>query len=609
MQTIAIVNEKGGTGKTTTAVNFSAALGEAGRKVLLVDLDGQAASSRWLGVEENSSFADALCRGEGLEPIPEVVAGVSLAPGSGKLDSVAHDLRPTQGGQLRKLLAGVSGFDYTVIDCPPSLGNRLIGNALLAATHAIVPVETSILALDGLRILLTTLEDVREGFGHEIILVGVLACRYDPRTKLSRFVVDELKRALPGKVFQTVIRENVRVRECPASGQSILTFAPQCHAAEDYRALAAEFMALQDEAARPVTHAEGDVQIELTPEEQQAVDEMRQQADTMLHGFGAASVSQAAAEPAEAAPPEAGEDHEATPQAEPAETAPAAAGQPTEQPPTAEQAPPPPEAPDEAASHAEGDIAAILGASAAAQADGQNEQTDAEADPYSPARTDGVWDLDSEAQDFHAPQAGDEDEQSRAADEDSGAADEDSGAADEQSPDAGWAEAPPAADAERVPEPSPYEMASALQEPPAEQAPAPETQAPQDHAWQARPTGWEDQSDTVPNQEEARPQEVVPPEPQTPPADQPIQQAAPAEDQSPFADQPPTQAAGPEEAPTPEAPAEAPQQYPALRNLLRDMSGPTAPAEATETNTEDADRKEKPPSGWRRLFHKPAGVK
>ena len=239
---IAIVNEKGGTGKTTTAVSLSAALGELGQKVLLLDLDGQAASSRWLGVEDDDRLAEALCSGKGLTPIPDVIPGVSLAPASGKLDSVSHELRPTQGGQLRKVLSEMTGFDFIFIDCPPSLGNRLIGNALLAATHVIVPVETSILALDGLKILLTTLEDVRDGFGHNIILGGILACRFDVRTRLSRLVLNELRRALPGKVFNTVIRENVRMRECPAAYESILAFAPDSHAAQDYRALAKEIL-------------------------------------------------------------------------------------------------------------------------------------------------------------------------------------------------------------------------------------------------------------------------------------------------------------------------------------------------------------------------------
>ncbi len=240
MDIIAMVNEKGGTGKTTSTVNLAAALGEAGKKVLLVDLDGQAATSRWLGVDGDTRFADALLRGKGLEPIKDILPNVDLAPGHGKLDSVAHDLRPTQGGQLRKLLHRIDGYDYVLIDCPPSLGNRLIGNALLAATHALVPVETSVLALDGLKILLTTLEDVREGFGHDIILLGVLACRYDGRTRLSRLVLAELKRALPNHLFQSVIRENVKLRECPASGQSILDYAGDSNGAEDYRSLARE---------------------------------------------------------------------------------------------------------------------------------------------------------------------------------------------------------------------------------------------------------------------------------------------------------------------------------------------------------------------------------
>jgi chromosome partitioning protein len=279
-QTIAIVNEKGGTGKTTTAVNLSAALGEMGQRVLLVDLDGQAASSRWLGVEDDTRFADALWKGEAFEPIFDIIPGVSLAPGSGKLDSVAHDLRPTQGGQLRKVLSLMPGFDRVIIDCPPSLGNRLIGNAMLASSHAIVPVEVSILALDGLRILLTTFQDVRDGFGHEILLAGVLACRYDARTKLSRFVLGELQRALPGKVFRTVIRENIRMRECPGSGKSILAYAPDSHAAEDYRALAHELLAGRLESAGGDAE---DVAGEISDQERQAIREMRGQISALLH--------------------------------------------------------------------------------------------------------------------------------------------------------------------------------------------------------------------------------------------------------------------------------------------------------------------------------------
>lgn len=243
MHTIAVINEKGGTAKTTSAVNLAAALGEQGQRVLLVDLDGQAAASRWLGVEEDGRLADAMLRGGGLDPIREVMTHVDLAPASGKLDSVSHELRPTQGGRLKQVLAEVAdNYDIVLMDCPPSLGNRLIGNALLAATDAIVPVECSILALDGLRILLTMLDDIRDGFDHEIQLRGILACRYDKRTRLSRLVLGELHRALPGKVFSTVIHENVRLQECPASGQSILGYAGDSSGSVDYRSLATELI-------------------------------------------------------------------------------------------------------------------------------------------------------------------------------------------------------------------------------------------------------------------------------------------------------------------------------------------------------------------------------
>lgn len=287
MRTIAVVNEKGGTGKTTTAVNLAAALGRAGHRTLLVDLDGQAAASRWVSVEEDHRLAEAIIRGGGLEPIPDVLPGVSLAPSSGKLDSIAHELRPTQGGQLRRALAPLSDdYEYALIDCPPSLGNRLIGNALLAASHAIVPVEPSVLALDGLRMLLTTLQDVRDGFDHPIELIGVVVCRFETRTRLSRLVLAELNRALPGHVFATTVRETVRMQECPASGESILTFSPDCNAAEDYLALAEELLAGGPAASAEARAAEGDLlgHHELTEEDRDAVLGFRQKAADLICG-------------------------------------------------------------------------------------------------------------------------------------------------------------------------------------------------------------------------------------------------------------------------------------------------------------------------------------
>ncbi len=288
MPTIAVVNEKGGTGKTTTAVSLSAALARKDNRVLTVDLDGQAAASRWLGSEEDHRLANALVAGGGLDPLQTAVPNLWLAPASGKLDSVAHDLRPTQGGQLRRVLAEVKDrFDYIVIDCPPSLGNRLIGNAMLAATHAVVPVETSILALDGLGIVLTTLSDIREGFNHDLRLLGAVGCRYDARTRLSRLVMQEMRRALPNHVFSTAIRASVKLQECPATGTTIFDYDPRGTAAADYAALAEEVVAAIAGAAISVD--DGDMEIDgetetvtnaLAPEDQRKLDEFRDRAAT-----------------------------------------------------------------------------------------------------------------------------------------------------------------------------------------------------------------------------------------------------------------------------------------------------------------------------------------
>ena len=284
MKTIAILNEKGGTAKTTTSVNLAASLGEMGKKVLLVDLDGQAASSRWLGVEGDTRLADALLGGGGLVPVDNVLPGVSLAPASGKLDSISHNLRPTQGSQLRRVLAEVKDrYDYILIDCPPSLGNRLIGNALLAASHALVPVETSILALDGLRILLTMLDDIRQGFEHDIELIGALGCRFNSRTRLSRLVLAELHRALPGKVFGSVIHETVRMQECPAAEKSILEYAPDCSAAKDYRAVARELVYGITPCTIEIGLADLAESDEVDQADRQRVSEFRKRAGEIFH--------------------------------------------------------------------------------------------------------------------------------------------------------------------------------------------------------------------------------------------------------------------------------------------------------------------------------------
>ena len=239
MRTLAIVNEKGGSAKSTTAVNLAAGLARLGQRVVLVDLDGQAAASRWLGVVGDSRLAVALRAGRRVVPIAEPWPGVDLIPASPDLDAVAHELRPAQSGRLRQALDGLR-YDVAILDCPPGLGQRLVACGLLAASHALVPVECGVLALDALEATLADLEDLRAGLGHQIALAGIVATRYDGRTRLAADVLAELHRAYPGKVLTTVIRESVRLKECPATGQSIFTHDPRGHGAEDYGNLAKE---------------------------------------------------------------------------------------------------------------------------------------------------------------------------------------------------------------------------------------------------------------------------------------------------------------------------------------------------------------------------------
>lgn len=239
MKTLAIVNEKGGSAKTTTAVNLAAGLARLGQRVVLVDLDGQAAASRWLGVVGDSRLAGALRTGRRVQAIPEQWPGVALVPACPELDAIAHELRPTQTGRLRQALEGM-GADVAILDCPPGLGQKLVACGLLAASYVLIPVECSVMALDSLQNTLTDLDDLRTGLGHNIALAGILASRYDARTRLSVDVLGELRRAYPGKVLQAVVRETVRLRECPATNQSIFDHDPRGHGAEDFDTLSRE---------------------------------------------------------------------------------------------------------------------------------------------------------------------------------------------------------------------------------------------------------------------------------------------------------------------------------------------------------------------------------
>lgn len=248
MKTIAVMNQKGGSAKTTTAVNLAAGLAERGRRVLLVDLDAQASASSWLGVEDGGrGMYDVFTGGARLadQARPTGVEGVDLAPSSAWMVGVEKALAAAEDAErrLRRNLEDLptGRWDYVLLDCPPALGVVTV-NALAAAAEVLIPVEAHVLPLKGLVQLLSTLEVVRERLNADLGIFGILVCRLDSRTRHSREVLEILRERFGSQVFETVIRENVRLAECPSFGQPITLYAPRSTGALDYRALAGEIL-------------------------------------------------------------------------------------------------------------------------------------------------------------------------------------------------------------------------------------------------------------------------------------------------------------------------------------------------------------------------------
>jgi len=248
MRTLAVANQKGGSGKTTTAVNVAAALGEMGRRVLLIDLDPQASASGWLGVVEDGRglldvFTDNV-------PVVDLVResetpGVDVVPATTWLTNTEKALAGEPGaetvfrGALRKLPK--ERWELLLVDCPPALG-LLTVSALTAVQEVLVPVEASVMALAGLAQLMRTVEVVQERLNPDLVVTAVLACRVDARTNLSREVVERLRKRFGKLVLKTMVRENVRLAEAPSHGQPITQYDPRSHGAEDYRAVAVELL-------------------------------------------------------------------------------------------------------------------------------------------------------------------------------------------------------------------------------------------------------------------------------------------------------------------------------------------------------------------------------
>ena len=244
MRIITITNQKGGTGKTTIAMNLGVALALMGRKMLLIDFDPQANLTYSFGIHKpKNTIVEVLQGKQTLQTILVKKEGLDIAPSSSLLADLEVSVVNKIGREqlLGDLLKGLKGYDYIFIDSPPSLSILTI-NALNAADEVLIPLQMEILSLQGLAQLLKTIAEVKSVLNERLKITGIIVSVYDGRRRLSGEVLNEIKNNLKERVFNSVIRICVKITEAPSFAKSVLSYAPSSEGAFDYKNLAKEFL-------------------------------------------------------------------------------------------------------------------------------------------------------------------------------------------------------------------------------------------------------------------------------------------------------------------------------------------------------------------------------
>jgi chromosome partitioning protein len=260
---IAITNQKGGVGKTTTSINLGASLAANDLSVLLVDFDPQGNSTSGLGIDKNNETLTIYNALLGGMPVAKVIVkteceGLHVAPADKNLVAANLELVDLSNREhrLREVLSEIKGrYDYILIDCPPAL-DLLMLNALVAAQSVLIPIQCEFFALEGISQLMDTIDKVREAFSHPLKVEGILLTMYDERTNLTRQVADDLRDFFHDEVLNTVIPRSIRLAEAPSYGKPILMYDPRSKGAESYIKLAKEILA-NEQRNRQTTQSAG----------------------------------------------------------------------------------------------------------------------------------------------------------------------------------------------------------------------------------------------------------------------------------------------------------------------------------------------------------------